>query len=348
MDVEASGELVTGGLVASAVEPGRGESAAADAHGACRNCGASLTGPYCHQCGQPGHVHRTLGAWWHDFQHSVLHLDGKAFLTLGMLAWKPGELTRRYARGERAKFVSPLAFFLFSVFLMFAVFSLAGPGLDGIGMSRSLDEGIRQEQGRLEKLERQLAESGPGERAALAARVAETRADLARLQSLKDKGVTTATFATGEPEGDAVFEAAYKKAKQNPDLLIYKLQANAYKFSWALIPISVPFVWVLFLHRRTYRREFTAYDHLVFTTYSITFMSLAAIAFVLLGALGAGGDLLGLAFLIIPPLHMYRQLRGAYALSRLSALWRTLVLLVFAAIAIGLFATLLLVFGVAG
>lgn len=64
-------------------------------------------------------------------------------------------------------------------------------------------------------------------------------------------------------------------------------------------------------------------------------------------ALGASGDLFGLAFLLIPPVHMYRQLRGAYALSRPSALWRTAVLLVFATIALGLFATLLLILGVA-
>ena len=42
-----------------------------------------------------------------------------------MLAWRPGELTRRYIDGERARFVSPIALFLFSVFLMFAVLSVA-------------------------------------------------------------------------------------------------------------------------------------------------------------------------------------------------------------------------------
>ena len=29
-------------------------------------------------------------------------------------------------------------------------------------------------------------------------------------------------------------------------MLIYKLQTSAYKFSWLLIPISIPFVWLLF------------------------------------------------------------------------------------------------------
>ena len=30
----------------------------------CLNCGAPLVGDYCHACGQHGHVHRTLGAFW--------------------------------------------------------------------------------------------------------------------------------------------------------------------------------------------------------------------------------------------------------------------------------------------
>ncbi len=38
--------------------------------------------------------------------------------TLPMLIRKPGELTRRYGAGKRAKFISPMALFLFSVFLL--------------------------------------------------------------------------------------------------------------------------------------------------------------------------------------------------------------------------------------
>src|SRR5688572_14889840 len=128
--IEGLGEAVTGGMVARAVEPEHGE--AGEQEKTCLNCGAELVGPYCHECGQKGHVHRTVSAWWHDFLHSVLHLDGKFWRTLPLLAWRPGELTRRYVEGERARFVSPLALFLFSVFLMFALFSAMGDPLIGI------------------------------------------------------------------------------------------------------------------------------------------------------------------------------------------------------------------------
>src|SRR4051794_7125791 len=126
-NLEAIGDALTGGVVGRAVEPGAGE--AADGHTderVCLNCGSLLTGPFCSECGQHAHVHRTLSAFFHDFLHGVLHFEGKIWRTLPLLAWKPGELTRRYIDGQRATFVSPIALFLFCVFLMFAFVSLLG------------------------------------------------------------------------------------------------------------------------------------------------------------------------------------------------------------------------------
>jgi hypothetical protein len=155
-------------------------------------------------------------------------------------------------------------------------------------------------------------------------------------------------ISSGAKSVDDWFNAAYKKAKENPKLLLYKLQSNAYKFSWLLIPISIPLVWLLFLHRRRYRQQFTGYDHTVFVTYSIAFMSLAAIALGLLGWAGLPGGIALLAVLIIPPVHIYRQLKGTYSLSHASALWRTAALIVLSLIALALFAAILLVLGVFG
>ena len=80
---------------------------------ACLNCGAALTGDYCHACGQHAHVHRTVSAFFHDLMHGVLHFEGKIWRTLPLLVVRPGELTWRYIEGQRARFVSPIALFLF-------------------------------------------------------------------------------------------------------------------------------------------------------------------------------------------------------------------------------------------
>jgi hypothetical protein len=344
---ESVGEAVTGGLAARAVEPSAGEGASEG--GICLNCGTSLIGPHCHQCGQAGHVHRTVTAWWHDLAHGVLHLDGKIWRTLPLLAWKPGELTRRYIAGERARFVSPLALFLFSVFLMFAVFSAIGPSL-GEGLDQAarndLAAEVAAQDAKIARLER--------ERNGLAAAKASTAAIDGRIaaERRERQGMGAFTQTDGKPgldlhSGWTRLDHGLEKATKNPQLLLYKLQTNAYKFSWALIPISVPFLWLLFLHRRRYR-EYKAYDHLVFVTYSIAFISLTLIASVLLSALGSVGGRLASLLIFVPPIHIFRQLRGAYRLSVASALWRTLALLFLANVALFLFALLLLALGVLG
>jgi hypothetical protein len=347
--IEGIGEAVTGAMVARAIEPGAGEAAGVH-QGRCLNCDAVLTGAFCHSCGQQAHVHRTMSAFWHDLLHSVLHFEGKIWRTLPMLAIYPGDLTRRYVDGERAKFVSPMALFLFSVFLMFAMFSAIGANLIGGDVAeagRDIAAEVQQRERAIEKLEqqREVAERQGVNLAAIDKKIEETRAERDSLMKVR--------LPTDKPLGDfrtgwTRLDKGIAKANANPDLLFYKLQTNAYKFSWALIPLSVPFVWLLFLHRRRYRQEFGAYDHTVFVTYSITFMSMLLIAFVLLETIGFNDGLLVLAMLLVPPVHMYRQLKGAYRLRRRSALWRTVALFFCANLAISLFVLLLLALGVLG
>lgn len=354
--LESVGDAITGGVVARAVEPsgGQGVEAAPDAAGrgaACLNCGTALVGDYCHACGQQGHVHRTISAWWHDLAHGVLHLDGKIWRTLPLLALRPGELTRRYVEGQRASFVSPLALFLFATFLMFATFSMMNAPLIGSGGDADTDiaRDVAQLDRRIETLEAQRAgAAGAAAAAAIDARIREAKRE-------RDGLATAGKFMAGDDGEEINFSTRWarldkgiKKARENPALLFYKMQSNAYKFSWALIPLSLPFLWVLFLHRRRYREAFKAYDHVVFITYSIAFMSLLMIALVALTAIGVRGGWIVLAALVVPPVHIYRQLRGAYALRRRSALWRTVVLILSAQTAIGLFLLLLLGLGVLG
>ena len=123
--------------------------------------------------------------------------------------------------------------------------------------------------------------------------------------------------------------------------MLYKLQTNFYKFSWLLIPLSVPFVWVLF----AWRRQFKAYDHAIFVTYSLCFMTLLILIFTILGVMGLHAALTATPLTIIPPAHIYKQLRGTYRLSRFSALWRLCVLTIFISIVLLLFLQLLLLLG---
>src|SRR3954471_951218 len=162
-NLESIGDVVTGGIVGRAVEPKAGEVGAdgLTQETKCLNCGTALSGPYCHECGQQAHVHRTLSAFFHDFLHGVLHFEGKIWRTLPMLAWKPGELTRNYIDGQRARFVSPVALFLFAVFLTFAVMGLTG-GLDSMAKQASqsdVETEISDAKGELAEVQKERVEA---------------------------------------------------------------------------------------------------------------------------------------------------------------------------------------------
>jgi hypothetical protein len=326
---------------------------------ACLNCGTALAGVYCHACGQHAHIHRTLFAIFHDIMHGVFHFEGKVWHTLPMLAWKPGDLTRRYIHGERARFVSPLALFLFSVFLMFATFeSVGGPVRLHVDRA-TMTNGVRvatadfktelaTTQAKLVALERarRMAVTTGKPTTALDKQIADARSDIG--------GLTAATaMIDGVPPdaldlndgvkvetGSTTSDSKIKSALKNPRLLLYKLQSSAYKFAWALIPLSLPFMWLIFAWRRQYR----LYDHAVFVTYSLSFVMVLLVAMALLAATGVAT---AWALLLVPA-HMFRQLKAAYALGWFGALWRTGVLLLVSSTVLGLFATALLALGLLG
>ncbi|MBN9789071.1 hypothetical protein DMP17_10760 [Pseudonocardia sp. TMWB2A] len=378
---EAIGAAATGGLAARAVEPGHGEAgldapghgqdSQGDPHGAarCLNCGAALDGPYCHSCGQKGHLHRSVGDFWHDFLHSVLHFDGKFWRTLPMLVWHPGDLTRRYIHGERARFVSPLALFLFAVFLTFAAFHnlggsdfyegvKAGAAADGApaaeegGLTANIaEEHARQvaDMARLETEIERAAEAGqPTERltrklndaADSVTAIELLRPDLAREREQNNPGGTRIKAPTIYSDVPQI-QHAMEKFKKNPELLFYKLQSYAYKYAWALIPISAAWMWLLF----PFSRRYHFYDHIVFVTYSIAFMMLFVIMILVAMSFGASSGFLVPAFFILATAHIYRQLRGAYRGSRGGAILRTLAVLFGCVIVLTLFMAILLALG---
>lgn len=337
-EIEAVGDAVTGGVIGRGVEPKAGEPGA-DGHThekACLNCGALLIGDFCHSCGQRAHVHRTLRGFFHDLLHGLLHFEGKIWDTLPLLVWKPGELTRRYIDGERSRYVSPIALFLFSVFLMYAAVSLFGAmGELPAEAKQGLQEELRNNQQKLAKLEARgdAAEKAGQPTAEIKEQIGDLNEEIKAIEGVRSGDLKSAGVPTTKIPGwigDSVGKAA-----RNPELVAYKLKTNAYKFSWMIIPLSVPFVWLLF----PFSRRFRLYDHTVFVTYSLCFMSLLVVAGLLFGAVGVT-SLTGLLWLL-PPFHMYRQLRGTYALGSAGALWRTTLLTIFALIVMGLFSAVM-------
>lgn len=376
-DIEGIGSAVTAGLAARAVESRHGEGKArGHAPLRCLNCGTSLVGLHCHHCGQRADVHRSFGAIGHDLVHAIFHFEGKIWNTLPLLTWRPGDLTRRYIHGERARFISPLALFLFAVFLTYAVLSIVGAG-GGVGeeiareaaqqtRAAAIKDSMQEE---VDRIDAELAKTGlpAARRDALQAEreVLQKSADYLGVARSRSKAERDADRAAGPPvlenpaeqvmtsadfisrnkvdTGVPFIDHGLEKAFANPALVLYKLQANAYKFAWALIPLSLPFMWLLF----PFSRRFHTYDHFVFVTYSISFMLLLFVVVRLLN-LTIFGELATFFAMLYVPFHMYRQLRGAYRSSRFGSLVRATLLLFFSLFAVIWFMLLLLALGISG
>lgn len=416
--VEAVGDMATGALLATAVEADHG-TATTTGSTSCLNCGTPLITAFCGNCGQKASVHRTLSAFWHDLIHGVFHFDGKIWRTLPMLVWHPGKLTRRYVHGERAKFVSPLALFLFCVFVTYAsVNSLFPKSFGGAietpaSISKNLANDKRDAEADLKALQTELSEAKAdgsntasievaiklktaeiekieSERLTSVTKQYRAQADIAKdiaaiekkisdletqISTTKKAGASTTDLEAnlaGERMGLKILRNASvfvekgtdakaddfdvnilgieslnqtaKHAMENPQLVMYKVQSSAYKYAWLLIILSTPFLALLF----PWQRQYMIFDHAVFVTYSLCFM-------LLLTTFGSFAlrfeNWLGLTITILtfaPILHMYRQLKEAYLLSRSSALWRTFALSMIAITVFSIFVGIIITLGLTG
>jgi hypothetical protein len=336
-----------------------------------------------------------------EFLHGVIHFDTKAWRTLPMVIFRPGTLTRNYIYGQRARYISPLALFLFTIFFMFAVFAFAGSPAPDVTLSEratladariQLAEAQADAREKNAELARVIANPDPDQPAGLEERLARMQVQLAeaevqrreaalsRVQEAlarveagvaQEEGVTVtqengAAAITQDADSrggtwqDRMREIAQnddfividgmpelnesiRKKFENPDLAVYKVQQAAYKFSFLLVPISLPFIWLLFF----WKRGVTLYDHVVYALYALCFASLL---FVLVAfAAGSAYTAFWAGWLLLAlPAHTFFHLKGAYALGWFSAFWRTFFMLIFALVAAIIFLIAIIVLGLAG
>lgn len=443
MDLGESGDVVTAAVLLNEVGPSQSEGGNTSQSNTCANCGASLQGKYCHVCGQSGHIHRSLLHMFEEVLHGLFHFDTKAWRTIPALIFRPGKLTKEYIEGKRTSYVSPLALFLFLIFLMFFVFSFTAKEMEGdILKTTSTREEIVQEiaklnasieknelsqanaedqsesgfqqqietyekqsqlralQDKLDKIdgksktitqyqqelataEEQLTklkleknelkkkiEDSPGDHISKVIKqeqligfaendVKYFKKQISRLEKeSKEKAKSEKSSIGGkfvasnsasaanvsiESEIDEVTDSPWLKSmvshiESNKELTLYKMKKNASSYAFLLMPISLPFLWLLFM----FRRQYVMFDHAVFSLYSLSFMCILLMLIAILSRFDFVA-ISSLLFVFVPPIHMFSQLRGSYQLGFLAAFWRTIALLFIAALSLSLYVALITV-----
>ena len=107
----------------------------------CKNCDASLSGPFCAACGQKADTRRISWAWLgHELQHSLFHVDKGLWLTLRELLTRPGHAIREFLEGQRVRRFKPFATLIVLATVYSLLYRWMGP--DTAFMIR--DEGSRK------------------------------------------------------------------------------------------------------------------------------------------------------------------------------------------------------------
>jgi hypothetical protein len=88
----------------------------------CLNCGTTLSGQYCGNCGQRARS-RLISIWElvREAFGDLFELDSRLWRTLVPLLIRPGQLTRDYLRGRRARFMPPFRMYLVLSVVFFLV-----------------------------------------------------------------------------------------------------------------------------------------------------------------------------------------------------------------------------------
>jgi len=89
----------------------------------CLNCGATVQGRYCQDCGQENIVPKET--FWHMFTHffyDITHFDSSFFTSARDLIFRPGFLSKEYMIGRRKRYLHPIRMYVFSSAIFFLVF----------------------------------------------------------------------------------------------------------------------------------------------------------------------------------------------------------------------------------
>ncbi len=281
----------------------------------CANCGTSLAGRYCAQCGQDSHTHRLPArALLADAADQLLSIDGRVLRTLWLLVCAPGELTREYIAGRHQPYVPSLRLYLFITVAFFVALSMLGiailqlvpydPKTEPPAPFVSVSNKVAGTVGATFILFRPLVN----------VRLTESQlAALHKMQAnLEAQDVTSA--AIGDRFVHLMARAYSDSAAFNSDIQVW-----IGRFLLLMMPLFA----VATAASRPGRFLFV--DHLTFALHFHSFLFILLFGAVAVAAFAPGRLVLWLVLLVLA-FYLFLSLRRAYGLSFVAAGWRAIVL----------------------
>jgi hypothetical protein len=231
-----------------------GEPAAGVGRVACLNCGATLGGPFCSECGQrdipPYPSTRELAV---DAISEFSGWDGRLASTIRALVRKPGMLTLEFLEGRRVRYISPLRLYLTASVIYFLLAAAAPTALRGARATRS---GLQ-------------VSTTPARKASGPQRVADATRESLDWQDLtpaeRDSALAAITRAP------AAMQPFLRRAVLDPTGFKRGILENTPRMLFILLPVFAGIIALFYRHRKYP-------EHLYFAVhlYAFIFLALAA------------------------------------------------------------------------
>ncbi len=306
-------------------------AATAPAAPCCDNCGASVRGRYCGNCGQrlepPLH---SLGHFLTVAMEDVTHADSRLWHTLAALLFKPGFLTREFLDGRRARYLPPVRLYLVLSVLFFVVLAAMGHTPDETHVTPETRAGIdeaRQAVAQARASGAPLVLIGvPGASGAAPAAGAKAGAS-ASAKPASAAPTTTYSALEGDPQQcnqihyngpwkstiePLLYRSCVQTTQDHGRSLLRAFMHNLPRAMFAFLPLLAAVMMLLYWHPRHYYVE-----HLLFCVHNHAFAFLAVLLAVIVSAmLPFAATLIGWVTALYIAWYLYRSMRVMYRQGR--------------------------------
>ncbi len=278
-------------------------------HNNCLNCGRDLRGDFCDNCGQKRiRPYRSFPYLVKELLGSYFNFDSSLYRTLLKLVAFPGELTIRYAEGQRTKYIHPIRLYVFTSLVFFIFFGLMIGRQEGqANISFSGADGENIPVNELDSLAQSEADSTGSifffdDEYPMKDTPEEMQAYLDSLPAEEQPGRFTRALIMKA----IVMQSDVKSGEDVNRELMGDFLNNLPKMMFLLLPLFALVVWLFYIRKHMYYEE-----HLIYSLHVHVFLFILILVFMLLqlisGAFWFLFPILVIGYLTVSQRRIFRQ-----------------------------------------